>query len=51
MHFRGASAQQIDEGGIEGHDGVAQMDTILLRLLLATEPTGRAEEHPNVNNV
>ena len=38
MHLRGAATQQIDEGGVEGHDGVPQVDAVLLLLLLTTKP-------------
>ena len=41
MHLRGAASQQVDEGGVEGHDGVPQMDAVLLVLLLPTEPGGQ----------
>ena len=41
MHLRSAAAQQVDEGGVEGHDGVTQVDTVLLMLLLATKPEGQ----------
>lgn len=41
MHLGGTAAQQIDKGRVEGHDGVSQVDTVLLMLLLTTEPTNR----------
>lgn len=47
MHLRGTAAQQVDEGGVEGHDGVPQVHTVLLMLLLATKPVGMKERRDN----
>lgn len=33
MHLRGTAAQQVDEGGVEGHDGVAHVDYVILLIL------------------
>lgn len=41
MHLGGAAAEQIDEGGVEGHDGVSQVYTVLFLLLLTTEPANQ----------
>ena len=45
MHLRSTAAQQVDEGGVEGHDGVTQVDAVLLMLLLATKPEGQNSIH------
>jgi len=30
VHLRGAASQQVDEGGVEGHDGLSHVDDLLL---------------------
>ena len=47
MHLRGTASQQVDEGGVEGHDGVAHVSHLLLLLTLnspVTEGERRGEE-------
>lgn len=41
VHFRGAAPQQINKGGVERHDGIPQMDTVLLMLFLPTKPANQ----------
>lgn len=38
MHLGSAAAQQVNEGRVEGHDGVSQMHAALFLLLLTTKP-------------
>ena len=35
VHLRRAAAQQVDERGVEGHDGVAHVDGVVLLVLAA----------------
>ena len=49
MHLRSTAAQQVDEGGVEGHDGVTQVDAVLLMLLLATKPEGQETRPENLS--
>lgn len=41
MHLRGTATQQINEGWVEGHDGISQMNTVLLLLFLTSKPTNQ----------
>lgn len=43
MHLRGTTPQQIDEGCIERHDRIAQMDSVLLVSFLSPKP-GREKQ-------
>lgn len=47
MHLRGTAAQQVNEGRVERHDGIPQMHTVLLMLLLATKPVGIKDRRDN----
>lgn len=38
VHFRSAAPQQVDESSVEGHDGISQMNSVLLMLLFSGKP-------------
>lgn len=38
MHFRSAASQQVNESSVEGHDGISQMNSVLLVLLFSSKP-------------
>lgn len=38
MHLWCTASQQVNEGRIEGHDGISQVYPVLLMLLLSSKP-------------
>lgn len=38
VHLRSTAPQQVDQGGVERHDGVSQVNPVLLMLLLSSKP-------------
>lgn len=45
MHFGCAAAQQVDERSIEGHDGIAKVDGVILLILAAVAGTKHTRKH------
>lgn len=39
VHLWRAASQQVNEGRVEGHDGITQVYSVLLMLLLSSKPT------------
>lgn len=45
MHLWSASSQQVNQGGVEGHDGISQVHPVLLVLLLSSKPSKKKKKH------
>lgn len=43
MHLWCAPSQQVNEGRVEGHDGISQVHPVLLMLLLSSKPTKKKD--------
>lgn len=39
VHLWRTASQQVNEGRVEGHDGITQVHPVLLMLLLSSKPT------------
>lgn len=51
MHLWCTASQQVNEGRVEGHDGISQVYPVLLMLLLSSKPTGNTQlSIPLLNN-
>lgn len=51
MHLWRTASQQVNEGRVEGHDGISQVYPVLLMLLLSPKPTRNKQlSIPLLNN-
>lgn len=43
MHLWSTASQQVNEGRVEGHDGISQVHLVLFMLLLSSKPTTKKD--------